>query len=245
MSVEGFSDFAAHTEMLFKLPSGKYLLKSIHFSSNSGKRIRWKVNPKKPVTFHIIRQVISNAGVWRLKLSSSGRLRFLTKKFNVKKERNWLQGFKETAAAVVDAKSKIVQMTLGGKKIQRQAATLVTDDTDAFSVISHKRTISFYYSVDLLRNNRFAQSFANTLSSHDATLRNCYTESLETSSASGKLTFSILYSGSKKRIVKLQKSSGAGRLESAAQCLYEKLQDIPFTISKTMAGRVTFTMGVK
>ena len=243
IAVEPFSAFAAHTELLFKIPSGKYLLKSIRFQTTDGRRLTWKGSKKKPIQLYVMRQVISNAGVWRLKFSKRNRLTLSIRKFDVTKERNWLLKFKETAAAVIDAKSKLVQMHLGGKKIQRQAATLVTDDTDAMGVVSYQRTIGFYYQVDLLRNNRHASSFINTLSLHDSTLRKCYTDGLDEGHFSkGKIVFSILYSGKKRSIVKLQKSAGSTKLDGTAKCLYEKMQDIKFAVNQTMAGRVTFTM---
>lgn len=249
LNMPKLSGFSGETVKLFVLPSGKYKLLSIQFPTESGKSFLFLAPKKKRITFGVKRQYVSNLGTYFLKKGPSRkggkgwRIKVSRSSFDLQTKKDWFLSMKKNVAGVIDGDSLITTLHLGGKRVQKEASTVAVDDTDVYSVTSKNVTIGFYYTVDLLKHNRYAAAFAGHLNTFDMRLRECYQEAIrDRPTGKAAIVYSILYSGKKKRIVKAQTKKITSGYEKVGICLLNRLDEVSFPFNKTMLGRITFTM---
>lgn len=107
------------------------------------------------------------------------------------------------------------------------------------------RKIGMYFQLELYRSAQFNQPILNKISSFDAKLRQCYTQSLrDNASLRGTIVFKILISERSGNMQQVRRSGGTLTGGEVSECLVRELKQIPLQVKRNMAGELKVTFEV-
>lgn len=230
---------------IWKLPSGKYDVRSLEMVDAAGTKRVWNAGPKTRRTFVIRRQSLANLGLWTLRPLGKDKL---GAKFEMISNSYSEDGDKSdsSVAAVFDGFTGLVQERVGGKKVLEGSKDDHAGKNEARAVVTYTRTISMFYALNLFRHNYLAQSISQVLVVHDPDLRRCYTDRLEyDESLRGDVKFTFLLSKTTGTMTKLKQSGGSILDPKLIRCMYLELGQIQFPVRDNMVGEVTYTYGAR
>jgi hypothetical protein len=230
---------------IWKLPSGKYELRSIEMVDTAGVRRRWVTGLKNRKTFIVKRQCLSNLGLWTLRPFGKDKL---SVKFEmIPNSYSEMGAKKESSVAVVlDGFSGLVQEQFGGKRVLAGADDDHSGKNEIRAVITYTRQISMFYALNLFRHNYLAQAVSQVLIVYDPNLRRCYTDRLEyNENLRGDVKFTFLLSKASGTMTKLKNTGGSAADPKLVRCMYLELAQIQFPVKENIVGEVTYTYDIR
>ena len=225
-------------------PSGKYLLKQIVMVDGAGTKRSWSDASGK-TTLIIRRQCLSNLGEWRLQPAGRDGLKVDFKTIpNPYKEDS--PKSQSSIVAVFDGFSGLLQEAFGGKKVLQGSATGFGNARELRQTITFTRQISMFFKLDLLRQNRFAKSVADVLTTYDANMRKCYTDRLDfNDDLRGEVRFTFLLAKASGTMIKVKSTGGTIADPKLSECLFMELSHMQFSVAENLVGELIYTYDVK
>lgn len=226
---------------IWKLPAGKYELRSIEMVDTSGVKRRWVTGVKSRKTFIVKRQCLSNLGLWTLRPFGKDKL---SVKFEMIPNSYSEMGAKKdsSVAVVLDGFTGLIQQQFGGKKVLAGADDDHSGKNEIRAVITYTRQISMFYALNLFRHNYLAQEISQVLVVYDPNLRRCYTDRLDDKEhLRGDVKFTFLLSKTSGTMTKIKHSGGSAADPKLVRCMYLELAQIQFPIKENIVGEVTYT----
>lgn len=224
---------------VWKLPSGKYVVKRIELVDESGVKRVWDNLKKRPFT--VRRLCISNLGLWTLEpLGKKG----LSAKFSMIPNSYKESGRAEDSSvlAVINGFNGLVQTKLGGKQLLAKARNDYESGRELRTGLVFTRQIAMFFKLDLTQNNHFAKPIAEVLTTFDPNLRACYTDRLDTNETlKGDVKFTFLLSKETQTMTKLRHTGGSADDPKLVECIYYELAKMQFPVSRNMLGEITYT----
>lgn len=226
---------------LWKLPAGKYHIRSIIVKSGR-KKISWVSNKKKRKMFLVKTLGVSNLGVWSLIAKGRKARLNLMKIKNTYKVRTKEES---SAAAIYEGFSGKLQLVLGGDRLIKKAKKGYARDNEIRARTRAVRTISLRWSLNLLKDQNRAHDVNEILVSSDPYLRKCYMESLERiPELRGKIVYGFIISGGTGRMVRLRPLGGSLKNFDLINCIQDELGKMNFPMQKNVAGKLIFDFNV-
>ena len=225
-------------------PSGKYLLKQIVMVDGAGIKRSWSDASGK-MTLIVRRQCLSNLGEWGLQPVGRDGLKVDFKSVpNPYKESS--PKSKSSIAAVFDGFTGLLQEAFGGKKVLEGAAAGYGNARELRQTITFTRQISMFFKLDLLRQNRFAKSVGDVLSTYDANMRKCYTDRLDfNDELRGDVRFTFLLAKASGTMIKIKATGGTIADPKISECIYMELSHMQFSVAENLVGELIYTYDVK
>lgn len=240
-------DVSRAPKEIWKIPSGKYMVRSVDMVDANGAIRRWR--PKIAAdgrTFIVKRQAISNLGLWALiPLRDTG----LNIKFTMTPNSYTESGDKKDSSVikVIDGYNGESQQVLGGETVGAGAKGNYSTGKSLRAVTTVTRQISMFYKLNLFNHNYYARAASDILTLSDAQIRQCYIDRMNAldKDINGDIVFTFIIAHQNGTITKIKKSSGTIDDLALTHCLELRLQSIQFSPDATMIGELTYTFNVQ
>jgi hypothetical protein len=228
---------------LWKLPAGKYQIKSATLVDAAGVKRTWE--PKDHNDFVVKRQSLSNLGLWTFSPEGdTGLSAKLTMTDNAYAE----PGKKKDSplAAVIDGFTGLEQERFAGKRAKRDAEADHSSQVALRATATFTREISMFFRLDLFKYNYHAKAVAGVLTVSDPKMRTCYVDRLgDEKDLKGDVRFTFLLSKQTGTMARLKHTGGALKDAKLVECLYYELAQIQFPVPENMIGELTYSFDVR
>jgi hypothetical protein len=231
---------------IWKIHSGKYLIKTIEKVDSMGTIRRYKPkNTSEAKTFIVKRFNLSNLGVWRLNpIRDTG----LGLKISMIPNR-----YTEEGAPSDSSVNQVIDGYNGGFQQEVRGRTDLADkgasraNRQLRTTVTTRRQLAMFYKLNLFKHNYFAKSMSDTLTVYDTAMRKCHTDRMDQTGEDikGQITFTFLLAKSSGTLTKIKNSNGSIKDPELIRCLSLKLQSIQFSPNTSMIGELSYTFDVK
>lgn len=242
----GVSELSTPPKEIWKIHSGKYLIKTIEKVDALGTIRRYRPkNASEAKTFIVKRFTLSNLGVWRL---SPTRDTGLGLKVSMIPNRYTEEGPPSESSVnhVIDGYNGTFQQEVrGNTELADKGKSRA--NRQLRSTVTTRRQLAMYYKINLFKHNYYAKSMSDTLTVYDTAMRQCYTDRMDQTGEDikGQITFTFLLAKSSGTLTKVKNSSGSIKDPELIRCLSLKLQSIQFSPNQSMIGELSYTFDVK
>lgn len=223
---------------VWKLPSGKYAIRTIELVDAEGSKRRYA--PARPQTFAIKRACLANLGVWTLKPDGPGLGVTFAMNSNPYKETGDRR--QSSIVAVINGFNGLIQERFAGKELLHKGEAGYEGKSEMRAVVTSTRQISMFFRLDLFRHNHHAREIADILTTYDANLRTCYSRRLDDNpKLQGEIKFNFILAKDTGTMSKLKHRGGSIDDPKLVECLYYELAQIQFPVREAMLGELTYT----
>jgi methionine-rich copper-binding protein CopC len=232
---------------LWKLPAGKYLVKSVVMVDTAGVKRVWRGEESGPnhKAFSVKRLMISNLGLWSVRPEGKAGLAVV---FGMVPNSYVEAGDRtgSSVAAVINGFTGLVQEKFAGAKLFKAAGKDFAGKGEMRATVSFTRQIAMFYKLDLFKHNRYGKQISEVLAVYDSNLRNCYTSRLDYNDRlRGEVKFAFILSKQTGTMTKLKPAGGTANDPKLVECMYFELGQIQFPAPETMIGELTYTFDVR
>lgn len=226
---------------IWMLAQGKYAVTQISLVNGQG--IRLVHRPKKPRSFVVKSQSLSNLGLWQM----TGNQKQLKWQIRPLGDSYVAKGAKEQSpvAFVINGFNGLVQTKVGGQNRVR-ASRQNHSAEEARVVITQTRQIGLFYGLNLFKHNAYAQSMMTVLEQEDLKLRECYIDRLaRVPELQGTMIFRFILSKQSQGMKSLKRTGGTLTDPKLVSCIYYRLGALTFPVNRNMIGEVSFKFVVQ
>lgn len=222
---------------IWKIPAGRYRLRSIRVVEIMGKRRSWYPHRTKPIVFQVRGQHISNLGIWVIRPHKRGRLLVKIHRTRDQYQDRPLNGV-TAVAGVISGFTGRLQSRIGGQAVSRGARHDYQHRDEARLVLKHRINTRMSYRINLFKNNRFSRRLAGVLQDNEELMRGCFLNR-NTGSTGGYARFRLSLSPKTKGVRRIR--TVAGSLPRAvSRCLSFQLRGMTFPVLRPMQGSITY-----
>jgi len=240
------SELTSPPKEIWKIHSGKYLIKNIEKVDHAGTIRRYR--PKhagEAKSFVVKRHQLSNLGVWKL---TPQRDTGLTLQVEMIPNRFAEEGpaAESSIKHVIDGYSGAFQQEIAGNQLLAERKKARTR-RQLRSTVTTRRQLAMYYKLNLYKHNYYAKSMSETLTVYDTAMRQCYTDRMDQlgEDLEGQITFTFLLAKASGTLTKVKNSGGSIQDQELIRCISLKLQAIQFTPNTSMLGELSYTFQIQ
>jgi hypothetical protein len=232
---------------IWKIHSGKYLIRSIEIVDSQGAIRRFKPkNLDEAKHFLVKRSMISNLGLWQLSPVRDTGLSF---RVSMIPNRYQEEGAKKESSvkSVIDGYTGDLQQEFAGVAPLGAQGGGEGGKKQLRAVVTTNRLVALFYKLNLFKHNYYAKAMSETLTVYDGTLRQCLLDRMAQLDLDirGQLVFTFILNKTTGTLTKIKKSGGTVQDQDLIRCLSLKLQSIQFSPDSSMIGELTYTFDVQ
>jgi hypothetical protein len=222
---------------IWRLPSGKYVVRSLKAMGSDGKVYNARFQKKVGKRFLIKKQHISHLSTWIVFTVAGDAL-----KIGIKKQKN---SYQPTDAEVLKNFKGIINGLNGKMELPFDPPESEDDESTkkpaADPLISSTRTIGMFFRLNMFKNNSHAPQIAAMIASIDQKIRKCYADALDRNPESrGEVVYRFAISKETKNFKKLSVSKSAISDEEMQNCIATHLTELQLPALKSMIGELIF-----
>ncbi len=241
------TDSGVPPKEIWKIQSGKYLIRSIEMVDSQGAIRRFKPkNLAEANHFLVKRSTISNLGLWQLSPVRDTGLSF---RVSMIPNRYQEEGAKKESSVkgIIDGYTGDLQQEIAGVVPPGAQGGSGVGKKQLRAVVTTNRLVAFFYKLNLFKHNYYAKSMSETLTVYDGTLRQCLLDRMAQldQDIRGQLVFTFILNKASGTLTKIKKSGGTVQDQDLIRCLSLKLQSIQFSPDASMLGELTYTFDVQ